>query len=203
MGLELVKKIYQKPPINPLVNWIFSVQFYCTDGSGLENKFGYTLNNPTDTSSISIKADLPSFETNIVTHKYFGSEKSFPVLRKHGGETNLSFYAYSNIVNNNFIFKNFIKTYKESTVNGHMYFDETAKRAYPHKEFVYPFNQIEVQMYDQTGTNIYSYVFKNCIATKFDEGSVDYESSEIIKYNLGIHYDDWFIYLNDKPDSDD
>lgn len=202
MGLELVKKIYQKPIVNPLANWIFSVQFYCTDVSGVENKFGYVLNNPSDSSSITIKADLPAFETHIVTQKYFGSEKSFPVLRKHGGDTNLTFYAYSNIVNNNFIFKNFIKTYKETTVNGQRYFNETTKRAYPHKEFVYPFNQIEIQMYDQTGINIYSYVLKNCITTKFDEGSVDYESAEIIRYNLGIHYDDWFIYLKDNQDSD-
>lgn len=185
MALELIKNVFKKAPSVPLANWIFKVYFYYTDGAGTQNQFEYELNNPTDYSSIPIKVDLPKFETRIVTLKYFGSEKSYPVLRKHGGETTLEFYAFSNRKDNAFILHNFLKDYTKANLNG--------AGLFYHKEFLCAFNQIDVEVYNRTDNHIYTYRLKNCIVTNFDEGNMSYESSELIKFNLSVHYDDWCV----------
>lgn len=115
----------------------------------------------------------------------FGSEKSFPVLRKYGNDTTLEFYAYTDRHDNSFIFHNFIKDYLKANLNG--------VGIYYHKEFVKPFDEIDIEIYNRTDNHIYTYKLINCIVTNFDEGTVSYESNDMIKFNLTVHYDDWYV----------
>ena len=109
MAIEnLHKDLFMKPPSSPMKNWIFDVQFvwdgYDMTGNRIQpdlNTLGYSLNNDTDRSMIAIKADLPSFDTTIVTKSFLGTQKSFPVLRKHGGDTTLEFYTHTDPHENN------------------------------------------------------------------------------------------------------
>ena len=195
MGLELTKQIYGKPPSTPLTSWIFRVRFYYLGANGLQNDFQYQLNQPADISSIPIKADLPKFETKYVTQKFFGSEKSYPILRKYGGDTTLEFYVFTARSDNAFILHYFLKDYMKADLNG--------AGLYYHKEFGKAFDQIDIEIYNRTDNHIYSYRLKNCIATNFDDGSLSYESDDIVKFTLTVHYDDWYVvsYEDDK-DSD-
>ena len=109
--LELHKEMLKKPPSAPLNNYIFRVNFHL-DSIYKDKSLGYSLNNDTDRSMIAIKADLPSFETSIIQKHFLGSEKSFPVLRKHGGDTTLEFYTHTDPHENNFVVYNFFKQFK-------------------------------------------------------------------------------------------
>ena len=179
MALELTKRIFQMPPSAPIASWIFTVEFY----AGLQSV--KIVNIKDDISSVPIKVDLPSFETQIVTQKFFGTEKSFVIGRKHGGDTVLEFNAYSTQKENEFIIKNFIKEWTGIFLNGN--------GSYNRKEFDTVFDKIVVSLYNRTDNKIYSYVFINCVPTKLDIGSLSYESEDKVKFILGIHYDDWYV----------
>lgn len=186
--LKLHKEMLQKPPSAPLSNYIFRVNFHL-DSIYKDKSLGYSLNNDTDRSMIAIKADLPSFETSIIQKHFLGSEKSFPVLRKHGGDTTLEFYTHTDPHENNFVVYNFFKQFKNATPSNSNYI---------HKEFTMIFNRIEIVVGDRAGGNeTYRYHLRNCIVTKVDTGSLTYEGQEALKYTMTVHYDDWTIAEQD------
>lgn len=182
MGLELMKNTLRKPPSTPLTSWLFRVYFY-QDSYSLDLQLEENLVTATP-----IKIDLPKFETHIVTQKFFGGEKSFPVLRKHGGDTTLEFYAYSAQKENDFIVRNFIKTWDKTFLQG--------KGVYYRKEFYPTFNKIDAKLFSRTDELLYTYTFMNCITTSLELGTLNYEGDEVLRFVVGIHYDDWFMEVN-------
>lgn len=178
--IQLNKEVLMKPPSSPIANHIFNVAFFYDGGS--ENDQGYTLLNDTDRSMIAISVDLPSFSTSIVTRKFLGTEKSFPVYRSNGGETSLVFYAHTEPTDNDFIVYNFFKDIAENR-----------EKKYYHHEFYRIFDKIEIKVGDMKANEIYTYHLMNCIVTKIDQGSLSYEGSEAVKFTMTVHYDDWFI----------
>lgn len=204
MAIEnLHKDVLMKPPSSPMKNWIFDVQFvwdgYDMTGNRIQpdqNTLGYSLNNDTDRSMIAIKADLPTFDTTIVTKSFLGTQKSFPVLRKHGGDTTLEFYTHTDPHENNFIVYNFFKKFKDLNTN-------QQSNEYFHKEFATVFNEIDISVMDREDGNIvYIYYLKNCIVTKIEMGSLSYENSEALKYTMSVHYDDWWVTENDVTENE-
>lgn len=185
---KLHQEVLQKPPSSPMNNYIFRVSFFL-DEIYRDKSLGYTLDNDSDRSMIAIKVDLPSFETSLVQKHFLGSEKSFPVLRKHGGETTLEFYAHTDPHENNFVVYNFFKQFKDaSPANAYFY----------HKEFNTIFNRIEITTGDRAGGNAtYKYHLKNCIVTKIETGTLTYEGQDALKYSMTVHYDDWTIAPQD------
>lgn len=203
MAIEtLYKNVLQKPPSSPMANWIFNVNFLYDDYNMIgnriqpdQNSLGYQLNNDTDRSMIAIKADLPTFDTTLVTKSFLGTQKSFPVLRKHGGDTTLEFYCHADPHENNFITYNFFKKFKDFTQSQQM-------NNYYHKEFATVFNEIDISVDDRTNNQVYIYYLKNCIVTKIDMGSLSYEGAEALKYTMTVHYDDWWVAENDVTDNE-
>lgn len=186
--LELHKEMLQKPPSAPMNNYIFRVNFHL-DSIYNNQSLGYTLDNDTDRSMIAIKADLPAFETSIVQKHFLGSEKSYPILRKYGGDTTIEFYTHTDPHENNFIVYNFFKQLKNATPSNSYYY---------HKEFNIIFNRIEIVVGDRAGGNpTYIYHLRNCIVTKVDTGALTYEGQDALKYTMTVHYDDWTIAEQD------
>lgn len=185
---KLHQEVLQKPTSSPMNNYIFRVSFFL-DEIYRDKSLGYTLDNDSDRSMIAIKVDLPSFETSLVQKHFLGSEKSFPVLRKHGGETTLEFYAHTDPHENNFVVYNFFKQFKDaSPANAYFY----------HKEFNTIFNRIEIITGDRAGGNeTYKYHLRNCIVTKIETGTLTYEGQDALKYSMTVHYDDWTIAPQD------
>lgn len=177
---NLYDNILSKPPSNPLPNYLFRVVFQCNDG--LSNDKKYVLDNDKNRSMIAIQIDLPSFETNIVTKKFLGSEKSFPIYRKNSGDTTLAFYAHAEQKDNDFIIYNFFKKIQEK-YNG----------KYWHYENYNFFDNICIWLCSPNKEFQYVYHLINCTVTKIDQGQLSYEGSEAIKYTMSVHYDDWYI----------
>lgn len=185
---ELHKEIMRKPPSAPMNNFIFRVSFLL-DGTERKNSLGFVLDNDTDRSMIAIRADLPSFETTLIQKHFLGSEKSFPVIRKHGGDTTLEFYVHTDPHENNFVVYNFFKQFKNASPSNSYYF---------HKEFLTIFNKIDIITGDRAGGNTtYIYHLLNCIVTKVDTGSLTYEGQDALKYTMTVHYDDWSVAEQD------
>ena len=182
--LDLHKDMLKKPPSSPMNNYIFRVAFFL-DAVYNDKSLGYKLLNDTDRSMIAIKVDLPTFETQLIQKHFLGSEKSFPILRKYGGETTLEFYTHTDPHENNFIVYNFFKQFEKATPSNSMYF---------HKEFNMIFNKIDITTGDRAGGNqTYIYHLLNCIVTKIETGNLTYEGQEALKYSMTVHYDDWTI----------
>lgn len=74
---------------DPAPNWIFDVQFLRSVGEG-ETSINY---DPLQ-GVIPISISLPKYQTETVTKKYFGSEKTFPVLRTYGNDVSMKFNIY-------------------------------------------------------------------------------------------------------------
>ena len=185
---KLHQEVLQKPPSSPMNNYIFRVSFFL-DEIYRDKSLGYTLDNDTDRSMIAIKVDLPSFDTSLVQKHFLGSEKSFPILRKHGGETTLEFYAHTDPHENNFVVYNFFKQFKNASPSNSHFF---------HKEFNTIFNRIEITTGDRAGGNeTYKYHLRNCIVTKIETGTLTYEGQDALKYSMTVHYDDWTIAPQD------
>lgn len=180
------------PPSPPLPNYIFRVTFGSSKGDGTTNEGGYLLDNDNDPSMIAYSVTLPTFDTKIVTKKFLGTEKSFPVYRSNAGETTLEFYTHSDQWENDFIVVNFFKDIE----------DKISKQYYHDENYSY-FDYINIYLCDITTRNVvYIYKLENCIVTKIDQGSLSYESSEAIKYSMTVHYDNWYIQ-DTRPDEVD
>lgn len=79
---------------DPLPTWIFRVEFYRHDGK--TNSYGEFLKD-----IIPVSISMPEFKTQTVTKKFFGTEKTFPVLRTYGKDVTMTFNLYSGPDSNN------------------------------------------------------------------------------------------------------
>ena len=113
MSLNIYKNVMMKAPSAPMPSYIFKVNFRYSLNDGTKNELGFDLTNESDRSMWAIKCDLPSLETHIKTFKYFGSQKSYPVIRTHSGDSSLEFYIHSDPHENNFIVYNFFKKFND------------------------------------------------------------------------------------------
>ena len=76
------------------------------------------------------------------------------------------------------------------------FFNEN-KEIYYHKEFIDVFDEIEIEVWDRTDNLVYRYHLLNCIVTKVSQGTLSYETDDVMKYQIDFHYDDWNIEEHD------
>ena len=74
---------------DPQPTWLFDVSFYSVSDD--DNNHGAGFIEIFNKYLLITSVTLPSHTTEIVTKKYFGSEKSFPVIRKYGGDCSMQF----------------------------------------------------------------------------------------------------------------
>lgn len=78
---------------DPLPTWIFDVQFLRSNP--VSSVWGdHSINYDPLQGVIPISISLPKYQTETVTKKYFGSEKTFPVLRTYGNDVSMKFNMY-------------------------------------------------------------------------------------------------------------
>lgn len=84
---------------DPQTTWLYDVIFYKKIDS--ENESSYVEDSHLFVDTIT----LPQYETEIVTKSYFGSERSYPVLRTYGTDVELGFTLRSDWNDNKQIFR--------------------------------------------------------------------------------------------------
>lgn len=85
---------------DPQGAWLFEVNFFNTT----DNCAATTLQEIVEKYLVPTSVTLPSYHTEIVTKKWFGSEKSFPVIRTYGGDCTMNFDVRSNVEDNDMLY---------------------------------------------------------------------------------------------------
>ena len=79
---------------DPQSTWLYDVAFYSVKNNSSNSYFIDWCNKNIIITSIG----LPSYHTETVTKKYFGSEKSYPVVRTYGGECTKQFDVITEVI---------------------------------------------------------------------------------------------------------
>lgn len=136
---------------DPQPTWLFDVFFYKeTTPSKIEMQH-----------LIADNVTLPTFDTEIVTKKFYGSEKSWPVLRTYGTDVTMEFTLRSEWNHNK-------ELYRLSQVNGRNLKRISLGQGNPNwnRSTLYPVHP-EIEDYsDNTGTFYYNNVKKICVKLK-------------------------------------
>lgn len=190
---------------DPQATWLFDVQFMSDNPEMDNNALACAVTNGT---LIATSVSLPSYKTDIVTRKYFGSERSYPILRTYGGDCDITFDVRgedsenSDIDSITQVAARFRKVGSDM-IGYHPEFnmpnDNNSKLGR-----VWKFDKILVNIKDKRGLSLDSngsnpyplvnaqYEYKNCVITNFafNEG-LDYASDTKLTCKLTFHYDIW------------
>lgn len=192
---------------DPMGTWLFDVQFFNVNPTaGGLNKF--LTEKSTNGDLVVTSCTLPGHETEIVTRNYFGSEKSYPILRKYGGDCEMRFDIRAENDDNATLYR-ITQVNTRKLVDGAdriIYHPEVELRAPDQYAEIVPmarFQKVTIglinktKMYgsgdDATQKKYHSqYDLHNCIVTsfKFDNG-LDYNSEDKLTCSLTLHYDIW------------
>jgi len=191
---------------DPQATWMFDIQFLC-DNPCMDPSV--LVNAITNGTLIATSVSLPTYKTDIVTRKYFGSERSYPVLRTYGGDCDINFDVRAESSENNEIDKivqlsSRIRKDGSDMIAYHPEFTERSKDDNT-ANWTWRFDKILVNIRDKRGFNISKngvvddnqlimaqYEYKNCVITNFafNEG-LDYASDTKLTCKLTFHYDIW------------
>lgn len=191
---------------DPQPAWLFHVFFYKSTGTSKID----------DDHLIAETATLPKFETVTVTKKYFGSEKTFPVVRNYGTDLSFRFLVRAEPSDNS-------QLYSVAQINSRCLKDLMASDGVSYnKSTIYPVHpeheiyssrvgtseyitvdKIIVMLKDRTGeanqaSNFNGeFHFENCVLKSLEfENELDYNSEEVIKCKLTFHSDIWTYHIN-------
>jgi hypothetical protein len=176
---------------DPQATWLFDVAFYSVKNNTNNIKFIEWCNKNIIITAVS----LPSYHTEIVTKKFFGSEKSFPVIRTYGGECTMKFDVRTEIAD--------MLPFDRLTQIDSLYHKSGEDYIKYHPELAsvdgsVSFEKVIVRLKNKTVdardafANQAEYEFNNCIITDFGfNEELDYSSDSKLTGKLSFHYDIW------------
>lgn len=180
---------------DPQPTWLFTVRFYHYSDSSVSSKLSDAVRSVLIPTSVT----MPQYHTDIVTKNYLGTEKSFPVIRKYGGDGSMTFDVRSEPSENNTMYALFQigNLYKEDKTEYLRYRSEFENSGEGDPAPL-KFSKIIVEMKrkniaaedDDHNSTFIEYI--NCVITdfKFNE-SMDYSSESKLTCELSFHYDLW------------
>lgn len=138
---------------DPQPAWLFHVYFYTdayTERTGTVLDYRHL---------IAESVTLPSYETEIITKRYFGSEKSYPVLRTYGTDIEMNFTLRTEFNDNKELFRlaqlNARHLKKQTDTNYN-------------KSILYPTHP-ELEAYDDAKSGTWSYKTVNKIVVRLKD----------------------------------
>ena len=176
---------------DPQSTWLFDVSFYSVKNNSSNTKFIDWCNKNLIITGVS----LPSYHTETVTKKYWGSEKTFPVIRTYGGECTMKFdirtemYDMVNIEKLAQIDslyhtpgKDYILYHPElESVVGSVSFEKVIVRL-----------KNKAVKADAKNAISQEFEYNNCVITDFGfNEELDYSSDSKLTGKLAFHYDMW------------
>ena len=196
---------------DPQPGLLFHVFFYKTTGTSKID----------DDHLIAETATLPKFETTTVTKKYFGSEKTFPIVRNYGTDISFRFTVRAEPSDNNQLYsiaqinsrclKDLMASdgvnYNKSTIYPVHPEHEIYSSRVGTKEYI-TVDKIIVMLKDRTGeanqaSNFNGeFHFENCVLKNLDfESDLDYNNEDVVKCKLTFHSDIWTYHINKREPS--
>lgn len=182
---------------DPQPAWLFTVSFFNAQDSTVSSQFAELVK----TTLIPTSVTLPTFHTDIVTKNWFGTEKSYPVIRKYGGDCTMNFDVRSEKNENASIYRltQIGAQFRHDNEDYILYHPELEKSPNGNLHIL-KFNKIQVRLKNKTiraedddlDSTIYEY--KNCIITEFAfNEELDYASDSKLTCKMTFHYDLWHI----------
>ena len=191
----MIQSIFTNPNFfnlsDPQSTWLFDVMLYSVKNNENNTYFTSWFKNNTIITSVS----LPSYHTETVTLKYWGSEKTFPVLRTYGGDCTMKFdvrtenhdmMAIEKIAQIDSRYRisgtDYIRFHPElQNVEGHVTFEKVFVRL------------IDKTLPSENEKFIHAeYEYNNCIITEFGfNEELDYSSDSKLTGKITFHYDLW------------
>ena len=176
---------------DPQATWLFDVSFYSVKNNAVNPRFVDWCNKNIIITSVT----LPSYHTEVVTKKYWGSEKSFPVIRTYGGECSMTFDVRTET-------NDMVNIEKIAQIDS-LY--HTAGQDYilyhPELESVensVSFEKVIVKLKNKTtyaddiNAALQIYEYNNCIITDFGfNEDLDYSNESKLTGKITFHYDMW------------
>ena len=175
---------------DPQPTWLFEVAFYNVKNNTHNTNFINFL----ETNLIPTSVTLPSHKTEIATKKYFGSEKSFAVLRTYGGDCTMNFDVRSN-ADENVELAQMTQVAAQRRDSGdyiqyHPEFESNAKGTEFHKIIIRLTNKTVEHGGDYSYNEVYELI--NCVITDFSfNEELNYSSDSKLTCKLTCHYDYW------------
>ena len=176
---------------DPQPTWLFDVMLYTVKNNDNNTAFISWLKTNTIITSVT----LPSYHTETATLKYWGSEKSFPIVRTYGGDCTMKFdvrtenhdmLGIEKIAQLDALYHepgmDYIRLHPElQTTNGQMSFEKVVVRL------------IDKTLSSEDENFIHAaYEYNNCIITEFGfNEDLDYYSDSKLTGKLTVHYDMW------------
>ena len=176
---------------DPQPTWLYDVAFYSVKNNSYNTYFIDWCNKNIIITSIG----LPSYHTETVTKKYFGSEKSYPIIRTYGGECTMQFDVRTELSDMNGFEKlaqvnslyhetgeDYIKYHPElQTANNSVSFEKVIVRLINKTAGSKAENAVQSE-----------YEYNNCIITDFGfNEELSYNSDSKLTGKLSFHYDMW------------
>lgn len=180
---------------DPQPAWLFTVRFF----HWKDNESSVALAEAIRNVLIPTNITLPQYHTEIVTKNYLGTEKSFPVLRKYGGDSHMTFDIRSEPSENNTMYAlaQLGNLFKEDKTEYLRYRAEHEEGG-PNDPSKLNFSKIIVEMKrkdiaEEDDDENSSYIeFINCVITDFKYNEqLDYSSESKLTCELSFHYDLW------------
>ena len=176
---------------DPQPTWLFDVSFYNVKNNTHNTEFINLLS----TNLIVTSVTLPTHKTEYVTKKYFGSEKSFPVIRTYGGDCTMNFDVRSEPGENEGI-ERLTQIAAQYRLDGDDYLQihpelETNKSGLSFQKVIVRLkHKVHDVSMDQAIHSEYEYI--NCIITDFGfNEELNYTSDSKLTCKLTFHYDFW------------
>lgn len=135
---------------------------------------------------------LPGYVDTIWTAKRFGTQKSYTIHRNYEGESTFNFYMdrlqdNGNSNNSSELFKLYANSFMakgphnvDTAWNQHREFDKSMK-----------LDHINIKLLDRNFVLQKQYKLLTPLITEFKMGELGYDSEEIIKSSMTVHYDFW------------
>lgn len=176
---------------DPQATWMFDVGFYNETDTKKNTEFINLLSRTLIVTSVT----LPSYKTEYITRKYYGSERSFPVIRTYGGDCTMNFDVRAE-EHDNIGIQKLTQVYEQIRKDGDDYI-----KFHPELEWsdvALHFDKVIVKLknkvYDgATDASITAkYEYINCIITEFGfNEELNYTSDAKLTCKLTFHYDYW------------
>lgn len=172
---------------DPQPAWLYDVVFYKSTGNNNEN-----MSYVEDTHLFVDSITLPSYQTEVVTKNYFGSEKTYSVVRKYGVDIELGFTIRTDWNDN----KQF---YRLAQINGRNLKNnldlENKSVLYPIHPEIEPYSnnggtwyyntidKIEVKLKSKTGNNLIRSANTGNLLDEKDQINYSMNTSTFLFYN--------------------
>lgn len=181
----------------PQPTWLFKTEFYFDEDSPVivanETIFNKIKDCNGQVELQPISCSLPTEEVHTAEQFFLGTKKTVTIYRDRSGECTMEFYYRNPSTDSNGDKVNYSFFFLIAGAGG-VYQGGMPKKK--HTELgAPPIRSIHILLLNPDASSNTKYVLFNPVITNIEHASeMSYESEDVLKWTMTIHYDDWEVY---------